>query len=111
MTAYRRCCKAFAATIDGRQVVTREGDPVPADSPLAAQFPDFFEDLDEYAEREVARRGRAGDAGPVEQATAAPGERRATPSRRAPRKTPEPAADEPPSKAATPPPPPAESEV
>lgn len=75
---FLRCKKAFAAAVDGRQVVTREGDPVPAGSDLVKRFPGFFEGLDEFAERESARRAGSVRAAPVEQATAAPGERRTT---------------------------------
>lgn len=54
-------------------VVIHEDEAWPADHPIVREFPDAFTDV----VPESIRRGQA----PVEQATAAPGERRNTPRR------------------------------
>lgn len=55
----------------------QEGESYPEDAPVVKEFPQNFLTPDEWAEQKAKKRVMFGP-GPVEQATAAPGEKRQT---------------------------------
>jgi hypothetical protein len=68
---------ARVTTPEGGTVMVRKGTHWPADDPIVAQSPSLFSDDPRYG-LEFSRKPDGFDEPPVEQATAAPGERRAT---------------------------------
>ena len=68
-TGFLRATTSFSVTVDGVAVPVATGDTIPVDHPWASRFPEYFEPFTPtYAWR---------DADPIiEQATAAPGEKR-----------------------------------
>jgi hypothetical protein len=84
--AIKRCKEPFAFEVDGMTRVVAAGSLVDTDDPAYSDTTaQHFEDVDLHVTEQQERRARASGA-PVEQATAAPGEKRPAPSRRAARK-------------------------
>jgi pyruvate/2-oxoglutarate dehydrogenase complex dihydrolipoamide acyltransferase (E2) component len=80
-SGYYRANQGFATVLDGENVFVKEGEFVPAGHPLLKGRDDLFEPATSF--------GRW-DNDEVEQATAAPGEKRGRPKKKAAPKKPEP---------------------
>jgi hypothetical protein len=70
-TGYFRANQGFATTLDGEQLFVQEGELVSAGHPLLEGREDLFEPAENFGRFDLANEPA------VEQATAAPGEKRA----------------------------------
>ncbi len=66
--AIKRCKAAFVVYRDGQPRIFNPGGLVDESDPIVSEYPDNFEDVETYVSDRTA--------GPVEQATAEPGEKR-----------------------------------
>lgn len=77
MATIKRCKAPFAFDVDGRPRVVAAGAIISTDDPAyRKEWDDMFEDVDVHVAHTTKLRERAEGKAPVEQATAAPGEKR-----------------------------------
>ena len=78
MPTIKRCVTAFGFDIKGITRVISAGMLVGSDDVAYKDFKDYFEDVETHVDEQRKIQDRAEGTAPVEQATAAPGEKRTT---------------------------------